>query len=247
MFPRALVRCRGRLAFAISAVVLCAAIATPRDSRSSVDAPRTDEPDPKSQMPLTTWRDLIDHPGRHVNKRLRLVLQFQSRVATWNPYLTRFGPRDFDAYQFWGDEQRLWNVEDFRSAPVRLFARKHNVPDWTLEKAQAYARFEVEIVVREVFLDQPWAEIESALPLDEHVSEGALIHASRAVELMQNNSWKLAENELDQALAGLLPADAKRELENMRDECRRVNDPKGRERRKPPPVVRRRAPSNPRS
>jgi hypothetical protein len=190
VFPRVRLRSAVRAAFAISAVVLSAAVSTPFDTTPNVAPTRPDERDAKTPLPLTTWRDLIDHPGRHVNKRLRLVLQFQSRVPTWNPYLTRFGPRDFDAYQFWGDEQRLWDVEEFHTAPVRLFARKRNVPDWTLEKAQAYARFEVEIVVREVFLDQPWAEIESALPLDEHVSEGTLIHASRAVELMQTKSWK---------------------------------------------------------
>ena len=189
-------------------------------------------------LPLTTWRELTDHPGRYTNKRLRLILQFQARVAAWNPYLTRFGMRDYGAYQFWGDDQRLWSLTDYQTAPVRLFARKHSVPELVLETARPYSRFEVEIVVREVFVDQPWAEIDSAVRLDEHVSEGTLIHASRATELMQNKSWKLAENELDQALIGPLPADAKRELEQLRDDCRQASAPKGRVDRKPPPLLR---------
>jgi hypothetical protein len=247
MLSRAFLRVIGFAAVAMVAPEVCVAstVQTPSSSSTStrsVPSTRADESDVKPPLPLTTWRDLVDHPGRHVNKRLRLVLQFRTRVPTWSPYLTRFGTRDFVAYQFWGDEQRLWQIEEFQCAPVRLFARKQSLADWTLEKTQMYARFEVEISVREIFLDQPWAEIESVTPLDEHVSEGTLIHASRAIELMQSKSWKLAENEFDQALAGLLPPDAKRELENMRDECRRANDPKGREQRKAPSVLRGTAP-----
>lgn len=191
-----------------------------------------------AQLPLTTWSELSQHPGRYANKRLRLVLQFQSRVATWNPYLTRFGTRDFNAFQFWGDEQRLWNLSEYQAVPVRLFARKRSTPDWLLESAKPYVRFEVEIIVREVFLDQAWAEIESAVRLPEQVSEGTLIHAARATELMQNRSWKLAENELEQALVGGLPAEARLALETLRDDCRRMIAPKGKAASKPAPVLR---------
>jgi len=179
-------------------------------------------------LPSISWRELSEHPGRFTNKRLRIVLQFSARVATWNPYLTRFGTRDFDAFQFWGDEQRLWNVGDYQAPPVRLFARRDALAALALGRAQPFMRFELSIVVREIFLDQPWAEIESVMPLAEHVSEGTLIHASRAAELIESKSWKLAENELDQALIGALPPDAKTELERLREECRQWTAPKKR-------------------
>src|SRR5204863_10016091 len=107
---------------------------------------------------------------------------------------------DFNAFQFWSDVQYLWSLSEYETPPVRLFARKQSTADCGLEAAQPYVRFEVDIVVRDLFLDQPWAEIESVKRLDEHVSEGTLIHAARATELIDTRSWKLAENELDQAL-----------------------------------------------
>jgi hypothetical protein len=221
------------------AAALCAVLSAPR---LLAGVPGHGEPERGSEapapLPLTTWRELSEHPGRYMNQHLRLVLQFQAHVATWNPYLTRFGTRDYNAYQFWGDEQRLWNFAEFQSPGVRLYARKHGSPDWTLEPAQTYVRFEVEIVVREIFLDQPWAEIVSAARLDERVSEGTIIHAARAIELFESRSWKLAENELDQALVGMLPPDPKRELEGLREECRQMSAPKGRVDRKPVPILR---------
>jgi hypothetical protein len=193
-------------------------------------------------LPLVSWRELSEHPGRYTNKRVRIVLQFSARVATWNPYLTRFGTRDFDAFQFWSDEQRLWNVGDYQAPPVRLFARRDALAALAVGRAQPFMRFELSIVVREIFLDQPWAEIESAMPLAEHVSEGTLIHASRAAELIESKSWKLAENELDQALIGALPPDAKQELERLREECRQSTAPKTRPDTRHAPVLRTKPP-----
>jgi hypothetical protein len=194
--------------------------------------------EPPDPLPLITWRELTDHPGRYTNKRARIVLQLQARVPTWNPYLTRFGTRDFKAFQFWGDEQRLWVLGDFQTPAVRLFARRESLAGSMLESSQPYARFELTIVVRDVFLDQPWAEIESAFSLPERVSEGTLIHASRATEFIESKSWKLAENELDQALIGALPEEAKRELERLREECLEMTAPKGKLDSKPAPILR---------
>jgi hypothetical protein len=211
-----------------------------RTNVKSADAPQGNVK-PIDATPLITWRELTDHPGRYTNKHVRIVLQFQARVPTWNPYLTRFGPRDFDAFQFWGDEQRLWILGEFQAPPVRLFARRESVAGSALLRAQSYARFELGIVVRDIFLDQPWSEVESVMPLAERISEGTLIHASRATELLESKSWKLAENELDQALIGSLPPDAKSELERLRDECRQMIAPKGKPESKPVPLLRNKA------
>jgi len=231
----------------IAFVVAVVALAAPLTLAARTDGAGSAPPIPaKVAAPLVPWRELSDHPGRYTNKRLRLVLQFHARVPTWNPYLTRFGTRDFDAFQFWSDEQRLWSIADFQAPPVRLFARRESLSAATLEQARQYSRFEIEITVREIFCDQPWAEIESVLPLAEHVSEGTLIHASRAIELFQSESWKLAQNEFDQALIGSLPADAKQELERMREECLRKADPRARAIPKPASLFRSK-PASPRT
>jgi hypothetical protein len=187
----------------------------------AIDAQAPGARDVEATPELVTWHDLSDHCGRYVNHRVRLVLQFQSRVASWNPYITRFGTRDYTAFQFWGDDQLLWNKDEFDAAPVRLFARKHFAADWALETAPTYARYEIQVIVREIFLDQPWAEIETVIPLAERVSEGTIIHAGRALELMQTKAWKLADNELEQAQVDSLPDRAKDELAKLRDACKK--------------------------
>jgi hypothetical protein len=200
---------------------LCSALLASAIAARAPNARANDEKSDAAAHPVVTWRELADHCGRYVNQHARVVLQFQSRVGAWNPYLTRFGTRDYAAFQFWSDDQLLWNKNEFDAAPVRLFARKAGAGEWALETAQPYARYEIQVVVREIFLDQPWAEIEAVIPLAERVSEGTIIHAGRAIELMQTKAWKLADNELDQAIVDSLPDHAKAELARLRDACRK--------------------------
>ena len=53
--------------------------------------------------------------------------------------------------------------------------------------------------------------------LAESVTEGTIIHAARALELEKEKAWDLALLELEQALAGNLPAHVLAELEAERE------------------------------
>ena len=169
---------------------------------------------------LATWADLCDRPSHWLGKTVRLRIQFHDRVETWNPYLTRFGPRRFVAVQAWADEQVPWIKEEFDAPAVRVFLKRGEASEWALGEAQQGARFELTVVVREVFLDLPWTEVIEVLPLPERIPEGTVIHASKARELMEQKSWKLAELEIDQACTDGLPAHAREELERLRATCR---------------------------
>jgi hypothetical protein len=190
------------------ALLLATALAsTPRET---IDAP----------APLVTWQELCDRPSRWLGKPVRLRVQFQGRVESWNPYLTRFGTKRFASIQAWSDEQFPWNQPDFDAPLVRLFLPRGEACAWALDRAAQGARFEVSAVVREVFLDVPWTEIREVLPLPEHIGEGTVIHASKAVDLMKKRSWTLAELEIQQAITDSLPAQAREELGRLRTECR---------------------------
>lgn len=186
------------------------------ETRSSL----VDEGRPLPVAELVLWQDLMDHPSAWLGKSVRIDVQFQSRVSSWNPYMTRFGTRQFAAFQFWTDEQFPWVLSEFESPAVRLFARREGIAEWVLATAQPYARYEVQAVVREVFLDVPWVEMTAVRPLDERISEGTVIHAGRAIELMGAQAWKLASLELEPALAGPLPEKARAELERLRAICK---------------------------
>jgi hypothetical protein len=179
------------------------------------DARRVEE-----SPPLVTWQNLCDRPSRWLGKTVRLRVQYQGRVDTWNPYLTRFGSKRFTAIQAWSDEQFPWIKSDFDAPQVRLFLPRGESCSWALDKAQSGSRFEWTAVVREVFLDVPWAEIKEVLPLPERIGEGTVIHASKAVELLKRKEWKLAGLEVEQAITESLPAQARAELERLRGECR---------------------------
>ena len=169
--------------------------------------------------PLVTWKDLSDRPVVWLGKTVRLQVQFSHRVETWNPYLTRFGPRQFTGVQAWTDEQFPWVKTEYDSPAVRVFFRTGKACDWALEGAKPGARFELTGIVREIFLDDPWVEVVEVRPLLERIGEGTSIHAGKAVDLMTARSFALAESEFQQAITDDLPIGARAELERLLALC----------------------------
>ena len=202
-----------RIDLLLAALALCA-LAPRANLQGKPDAPKP------AVAPLVAWAELARHPSLHLGERVRLDLQFHSRVESWSPYMTRFGPVAFQAWQLWPDEQFPWIKEDYDSPAARLFARRGTPADFTLAAATKAQRFSITAIVREVFVDSPWLEIESVSALPEQISEGTTIHAARAIDLARQGSWALAVGEFDQSLAGDLPTAARKELERLRDQCK---------------------------
>lgn len=170
--------------------------------------------------PLVTWEELCARPSRFAGKTLHLRIQYQDPVPTWNPYLTRFSPGRFVAVQAWADEQIPWIRSEYDAPVVRLFTLREGPCAWAFQSARKGDRFEITVVVREVFLALPWVEVTEVVPLPERIGEGTVIHAGRAVDWMAKKAWKLAELEIDQALTIHLPERARAELLRMKEECR---------------------------
>lgn len=170
---------------------------------------------------IRTWSELKADATRLLGRRVRFVVQMHSRVEHWNAYLSRFGPHDTAVFQFWADEQFPWRVDDFDAPLVRLFVRRDTDAEAELVRGTRYARFEIVGTVREVFLGEPWVEVENALLLPERVTEGTVIHGGRALALVESGQWILAASEVDVALQANLPRAAREELERLRDDCRR--------------------------
>jgi hypothetical protein len=175
---------------------------------------------PEAPPPLVAWKELSDRPIQWLGQTVRLELQFSNRVATWNPYMTRFGSGQFAAFQAWTDEQFPWIKSEYDAPATRVFSRTGSASDWALEAAKPGARFEMTVIVRETFLDLPWVEVVGIVPLPERISEGTSIHAGKACELMNTRSYGLAASELEQAITDDLPPLARRELERLLALCR---------------------------
>ncbi len=171
------------------------------------------------EVPLLAWRALADRPCSWLGRTVRVRVQVESHPSDWRPYVTRFGTGQFDALQGWTDEQFPWIQDEFEAPPLRVFARKGSAAALALAGAPTYARFELTGIVHEVFLDLPWIEVVGVAPMGDAINEASVIHAARAIELMEQGSWQLAQFEIEQALEAPMPDAAVMELVRLREEC----------------------------
>lgn len=175
------------------------------------ELPRPVEPVP--------WRDVAAQPCRFQSQEVTLRVQFRDLPARWQAGPTRFGPGAYVAVTAWSDEQFPWVQTEFTNPQARFFVRKGTELERTFLAARTHQRFEVRGIVREVWRDRPWIELHIAAPLEDEVGEATVIHASRAVTLIEEDSFELADEALRQALAAPMPEPAREELARLRAVC----------------------------
>jgi len=158
-------------------------------------------------------------PAQHLGAEVSLVIQLSEEVEGWNPFLTRFGPGDYQGFQVWSDDALLWERAAFEDPSRFFFARKGTPAALILRGGRAHERFEVRAIVRDTFLGEPWVEVMSARRLAEHVSEGAILHAARGLQLLEGGRRELARAQFERARAGSLPPHASEELERLLATC----------------------------
>jgi len=154
-----------------------------------------------------------------LGRRARVVVQYDTHVATWDPWISRYHPRAWQRLSVWGDEQFLWLRDEWERPWSQLYARSDGPAAAILSGAVRFRRYELLIEVREHLLGEARLEVLDAIPLAESVGEGAILHASRAFELWARGAENLARAEFERAQAGLLPAHARAELERLCSEC----------------------------
>lgn len=166
-----------------------------------------------------TWSELATTPCRFHDQLVRFDIQFHGRPQRWHAGATRFGPGAFAAISAWSDEQFPWIEEEFEQPVVRLFVRLDSAADRTLQSAFPHQRFAVEGIVRDVWRDRPWIELTNAVALPDSIGEATVFHAARAIERMEEASFEIADESLQQALSAPLPDKARLELERLRAVC----------------------------
>lgn len=162
-----------------------------------------------------TLARLRESPDLFVGQRVRCVLQLASVDGPWEPWTSRFGPRDFRRLEAWCDSQLPWYEEAFVDPARFLFVRRGGLAEFVLDGAHAHERFEAELVVRELLLGEPWAEVVSLERIRPAIGEGAVLHASKALELADKQLFELAVSEAERALGSPLPDHAADDLEQL--------------------------------
>ena len=162
-------------------------------------------------------RDLRAEPREHLGTVLEFTLQFESLTETWNPWRTRFDPSEWLGFRAWDDRDFTWIPQVYTDPATRLFVRRGTQAERTLREAACYERYEVQAVLRETLLGEPWIEVQELRPRLEFVGEGTLLHVERARELLAGALWEEAAQQMDRALAAPLPKHAREELEILRE------------------------------
>jgi hypothetical protein len=201
----------------VGCVGLClSALSLPREL---FGAAQTEQESALAAPESVALETVLEEPAAWLGRGVRFTFQFHSAPASWNPYLTRFGTRDFVSAVAWSDEQLLWEVDEHEHPRALVFARRGSASGETLQKAPVYGRYEAVGRVVQVFMGHPWIEVSALERLPEEIGEGAILHATRALRSMDQGEWKLALEDLVRAEASNLPPRARAELERLRAHC----------------------------
>jgi hypothetical protein len=173
----------------------------------------------RADAPTASVLDLSQRPELRLGEAQRVVAQVCRETDDWSAFLTRFDPAAFRAFEFWADEQFLWIKEEFDAPQARLFARRGSLAAAALAAANSNDRLELEVVVREMHAGRAWIEVTQARWTEEQTPAGTLLHAIRALELMERDGWVLASSQFDRALAPNLPPLVRAELTRLKAEC----------------------------
>lgn len=170
----------------------------------------------------TSLGELRAEPAARLGRTVSVVVQVRAVGGTWESWLSRFTPDRYVALEAWGDEQLLWVESEWTDSFARLYARTGSPAQRALAAALPHERWELEVVPRELFLGEPWCEVVGARPVEGGVSEGTILHASKAIELARTGQYELARAELERAVAGPLPEHALAELERLGERIERA-------------------------
>jgi len=192
-------------------LVLVVLIALSRAALSS------SEEEPSRAAAESSLEELLADPQAALGRRVRLRFQLREECVRWNPFVTRFGEADYRAFDVWSDRQFLWEEQQWNAPLARLFVRRGSPPEQALSPARRLARFEAVVEARQLFLGQPWLEIESVRRIEDELGEGTLLLATRGREAADQARWAVAREAFEQALLGAMPPALREELRRLRE------------------------------
>ncbi len=158
-------------------------------------------------------------PRAHLGLELEMAFTSARLEERWNPFLTPFDPQSWIALRGWSDEQFPWREADWYAPALRFFvAREGPLAAWA-RTLPPYQRWKIRGVPRAFFANEAWIEVTGVEALETAICEGTVIHASRALEAIEEGRFAGAAADLDRALAAPLPEPARAELERLRASC----------------------------
>lgn len=175
-------------------------------------------------LPTFSIGALLNKPEIRLGETHRVVAQLHGEIKEWNPFLTRFHADDYSLITFWADEQWLWIKDEFEAPAAQFFVRRRTELAETLASAKRHDRFELDIAVREVHGGRVWMEIVGVQRTEQQTPEGTILHAIRALDMVEREGWALAVSELERAMRPNLPGHVRRELQTLHEVCEQAKE-----------------------
>lgn len=170
-------------------------------------------------IPTYSISALLDRPEVKLGEEHRVIAQLHGEIDEWHPFLTRFHVGDYRRITFWADEQWLWIKEEFDAPAADFFVRRGSEADQTLRASSRHDRLQLDLIVREVHAGRTWIEVVGARRTEAQTPEGTVLHAIRALDMIEREGWALAVSELERALRPDLPGHVRRELQTILEQC----------------------------
>lgn len=152
-------------------------------------------------------QDVRANPAAYKNVFISFQAQFHSIGSVHNPFFTRFTRTEYTNFWAWGDEQKVWKLDEFSNPLSILFVKKLDNDALLAElfRFKRFDRLQVTGVVRNVFKNAPWIEVISIEKLGGKVTTPTLTHMHRAYAYMAKRRWTQAGTELNLAMTDGLP------------------------------------------
>lgn len=166
-----------------------------------------------------TWEELTRYPDARMQETVEVRLSKHSMIEDWEPYHTRFSPEDYVAVRAWSDDQEIWFEEVFGAPKAVVFARRGSRAEEVLTSAERHDRLALACVPQCYQAGYLWIEATEACTTRAKLTEGATLHVERALDLIERDAPRMAEEQLVRALAGQLPKATRRELEKLLEDC----------------------------
>ncbi len=169
--------------------------------------------------PLASWEGLVAAGGGELGKLVQLDLQACSRPTTWEPFLTRFVPEEYICLSAWSDAQLPWLEEDYETPLAVVFARRGSPAARVLAAAKPHERLTLACIPRSFQAGNLWVEVVLAHKSHWQLTEGAVLHVEKALELLGREAPELAREQLERALAAPLPSHAAAAIAGLLERC----------------------------
>lgn len=171
---------------------------------------------PSFAGPESWWSDVLDHetvplakilenPAGFRGLEVAFVMQFHRLGTIDNPFYTPFEKESYVNFSCWGDEMPLWDKDVYKNDFPYLFVERNTELSQMITKARLYDRMVVVARIEAIFRGKPWIEVVSIEPLEESMTEPALVHLVKAFTLKRVRRWDAAAAEFQLSCAPGLP------------------------------------------